>query len=342
MLGIERKEFPAMFSTLAVPLDGSPLAERALPYAIRMAQASQGRLILIRAALAPAPYMIDGSYWEQDQLEVVEEAEAYLREIAESIAGQVRGVEIAVPYGRAAAQILEAVAASKADGIVMATHGRTGLPHLLYGSVTEAVLASSSVPVFVVYARPGEAVAPAFSPTNARVLVTQDGSAYDAPAADAAIKLVGAQGEIVLVTVLPPPDHVARDEMGHVIAYLDQQEESDKLQAREYLTAIADQIRARGTQVRVKIDVRVGDPVSGIAMAAIDDSADVIVMATHGRTGIQRAVFGSVAGTVLRAGPTPVMLIHPHPETPISGTPERVESVEAKAQPVLGELAPLY
>ena len=63
----------------------------------------------------------------------------------------------------------------------MATHGRTGLPHLLYGSVTEAVLAHCTVPVFVVHARPGEEPAPPFTPYTAPVLVPQDGSTYDAP-----------------------------------------------------------------------------------------------------------------------------------------------------------------
>ncbi len=324
-----------MFSTLAVPLDGSPLAERALPYAIRMVQASQGRLILVRAAMAPPARTLDGATWEQDQADAIAEAETYLEQIAESVSGQVSKVEIATPYGRASTQILQTAEAFNADGIVMATHGRTGLPHLLYGSVTEAVLADSSIPIFVVYARPGEASSPTFSPKNARVLVTQDGSEFDAPAVDAAVKLVGPEGEIVLVTVIAPPDHVTRDEMGHVIAYLDQQEESDKLQAREYLTTIANQIRARGEPVQVKIDVRIGDPASGIAMSAIDISADAIVMATHGRTGIGRAVFGSVAGTVLRSATTPVVLVHPHAGKPVHGTPEPVA-------PALGDMAPLY
>jgi len=325
-----------MFSTLAVPLDGSPLAERALPYAIRMAQASQGRLILVRAALAPPPRTLDGASWEQDQAEAVEEAETYLKQIADSLAGQVASVEIAAPYGRASAQILEAAARFNAEGIVMATHGRTGLPHLLYGSVTEAVLADTSIPVFVVYARPGEPASPTFSPKSARVLVTQDGSEFDAAAVDAAIKLVGPEGEIILVSVIPPPERVTRDEVGHVIAYLDQQEESDKLQAREYLTTIAVQMRTRGATSQVKTDVRIGDPASGIAMAAIDESADVIVMATHGRTGIGRAVFGSVAGTVLRSAPTPVVLVHPHAgatATAAAAAPEEV--LEAGVAPPL-------
>jgi nucleotide-binding universal stress UspA family protein len=193
----------------------------------------------------------------------------------------------------------------------MATHGRTGFDHLLYGSVTEAVLAASEVPVFAVYARPGEAPPPPFSPETARVVVPQDGSAYDAPALAAALDMLGARGEITLVSVVKPPTAVELDENGRVLAYLDQQEEAHRLEARDYLTNIAAQLRSRARTIEVRVDVRVGDPTSGIAMAAIDATADLIVMATHGRTGIRRALLGSVAGTVLRTGYTPVLLVHP-------------------------------
>ena len=91
-----------------------------------------------------------------------------------------------------------------------------------------------------------------------------------------------------------------------MLAYLDQQEEALKREAREYLAGVAEPLRNGPTPLNVKIDVRLGDPASGIAMAALDTQADLIVMATHGRTGIQRAMLGSVAGTVLRTACTPV------------------------------------
>ena len=199
----------------------------------------------------------------------------------------------------------------------MTTHGRTGFDHLLHGSVTEAILARSNVPVFAVYARPGQAPAPTFSPANARLLVPQNGSEYDAPALRAAIDMLGPGGEIVLVTIAPSPEHVLRDDSGrHVLAYLDQQEEALTREAREYLAGVAEPLRTGPSPINVKTDVRVGDPASGIAMAALDKHADLIVMATHGRTGIKRAVLGSVAGTILRTVATPVVLVHPSVPTP--------------------------
>src|SRR4051794_3661281 len=112
-----------MFHTLIVPLDGSQVAERAVPYAIRLAQASHARLVLMQAVLAPPPMSVDGADLERNQLEAIEEARAYLTQMAESMSGQVAGVEIAFPYGRPTQKILEMIEAYQADGVVMTTHG---------------------------------------------------------------------------------------------------------------------------------------------------------------------------------------------------------------------------
>ena len=98
-----------------------------------------------------------------------------------------------------------------------------------------------------------------------------------------------------------------------VVAYLDQQEEARTREVRDYLNTVAEPLQNGASPVNVRIDVRLGDPVSGIAMGALDAQADLIVMATHGRTGISRAVLGSVAGTVLRTAATPVVLVRPSP-----------------------------
>jgi nucleotide-binding universal stress UspA family protein len=294
-----------MFSTLVVPLDGSQLAERAIPYAIRLAQASQARLVLTRAEHArPRPLL--------KSADAIAEARTYLTEVAESISGQVDGVSIAVVQGQPADEILEVIRAFRADGVVMTTHGRIGFDHLLHGSVTEALLARSNVPVFVVYARLGQAAVPSFSPERARLVVPQNASEYDAPALQAAINMLGFHGQIILVTVVAPPEHMLVDDAArHVLAYVDQQEEGRRRQARDWLTGVAEPLRRSPTSIDVKIDVRLGDPASGIVEAALDTQADLIVMATHGRTGIQRAMLGSVAGAVLRSACTPVMLVHP-------------------------------
>jgi nucleotide-binding universal stress UspA family protein len=299
-----------MFRTLLVPLDGSKLAEGALPYAIRLARAGQGHLVLLRAALTPPPGRLDGLDWEQEQLIAIKEAEDYLQRTAQTIDGV--PVDIAAPYGRAADTILKSVEQSNADAVIMVTHGRTGLPHLFYGSVTEAVLTRSTVPVLVLQPRAGDADECHFDPSTARLLVPLDGSAFDPPAVDTAVQALGAWGEITLVQVVGVPHEVKRDGNGHVLAYLDQQEAALTREAREYLNAVARGLRDRALPIRTRISVRMGEPAREIAMAAMTSGADLIVMATHGRTGLRRAVMGSVAGDVLRRSLTPVLLVHPH------------------------------
>jgi nucleotide-binding universal stress UspA family protein len=300
-----------MFRTLVVPLDGSELAERALPYAVQLAASGKGQLVLLRVALAPPPARLDGADWEQQQTDAVQEAEAYLTLIAQRVPAAVP-VNTSVPYGRAVPQILATVEQLGADGIVMATHGRTGMAHLLYGSVAEALQANSPVPVFLVFARPGEAPAPPFNPLTARAIVPLDGSAYAESALQTAADLIGPTGELVLVCVVEPPDQVVRDDFGRVVAYLDQQEEARTREARDYLARLAGQLGIQYPGIAVTLDIRIGEPASGIVIAAVDRAADLVVMATHGRTGFRRAVMGSVAGAVLRTGSTPVVLVGPH------------------------------
>jgi nucleotide-binding universal stress UspA family protein len=296
-----------MFSTLVVPIDGSELAERALPYAVRFAAERGGRLVLVRAALGPPPSGLD---WERQQQAVMEEASTYLAGVAEKVATRVP-VTIAPLYGHPADEILAAVGQFDADSIVMATHGRTGLAHLLYGSVAEAILARSPVPVFVIHARPGEAAAPPFNSASARILVPLDGSAFAETVLPAVLEIIGATGELVLSSVAAPPDHVERDDRGRVRAYLDQQEEGITREAFDYLRRVEAQLKHQRPNLRVMLDVRIGDPARDIAIAEIDRGADLVVMATHGRTGIRRAVLGSVAGAVLATGSVPVLLVSP-------------------------------
>lgn len=313
-----------MFRTLLVPLDGSELAERALPYATTLAVAARGKLVLVRVALAPPPATLDGATWVQEQSAAVAEAEQYLAEVAARLRGHVP-VQTHVPYGRATPRIQDSITELSADAVVMATHGRTGLRHLLVGSVAEEVISDSPVPVFVVHARPGEMPQPPFDPAQARVLVPLDGSPFAEAALTTAVELVESRGEMVLVHVVEPPGEVLRDEYGRVRVYLDQQEEALTRDARDYLHRIATRLVEQHPALHVSVEVRIGAPARGLIVAAVDRVVDMVVMASHGRTGIPRAIFGSVTGAVLRDGSTPVLVVHPRPPATPHAVPEPID-----------------
>jgi len=305
-----------MFRTLVVPLDGSQLAERSLPYAMRLAQTDEGRLVLVQAASAPVP---------AQKVNAVAGAQRYLTGVAESVATSIP-VETVVPFGRSANEILKAIGDYAADGVVMATHGRSGLPHLVIGSVAESILARSPVPVFLVHARPGSAPPEPFDPMAARLMVPLDGSSFAEAALEPAIKFLAPSGELILVCITYPPQELLMDDnRRQVLSYIDQQEEARSREAHEYLDGVTRRLRTTYPGMHVSIHTRMADDAPrGIIYAATEVAADLVVMATHGRTGLRRAVMGSVAGEVLRTGGTPLLLVGPgahHIQSVVIGGP---------------------
>lgn len=147
-----------MYKKILVPLDRSAGAEAALPVAADLARADQAVIRLLHVAPPPTAIVAEGrviAYADQESERLQHIWEVYLREAARQLAG-VR-VEYAVRFGEPAEEILEAARESGADLIAMATHGRSGVVRLMLGSVAEAVLRRSEVPVVLV--RHGLAVA---------------------------------------------------------------------------------------------------------------------------------------------------------------------------------------
>jgi nucleotide-binding universal stress UspA family protein len=83
-----------------------------------------------------------------------------------------------------------------------------------------------------------------------------------------------------------------------------------RTQAQQYLDGIATKLTERLGQP-VAAEVCLGDPTQVIADATHRQQADLVVMGTHGRTGLSRTVFGSVAGSVLRQAAAPLLLVRP-------------------------------
>ena len=134
-----------------VPMDFSPYAEHALDYAIALAQKLQARVTLLHVIQPPLIAGADMGVWPSPTFVVELEAaitsdmEGYLARVTDAgLTG-----EIVVIHGNPSQEILDTARQRQVDLIVMGTHGRTGLPHALLGSVAERVVRSAPCPVLV-------------------------------------------------------------------------------------------------------------------------------------------------------------------------------------------------
>jgi len=144
----EERRHAMKLTRILVPLDGSALAEAALPDAASLAGA-ESELILVRAAEART---IPGGDPVEAQVKVVRVAEEYLAGVAARL--ESRGspsVKTTVWYGPAASAIVDAARLLRADLIVMSTHGRSGLGRLVLGSVAESVLRGTTTPILLLH-----------------------------------------------------------------------------------------------------------------------------------------------------------------------------------------------
>jgi nucleotide-binding universal stress UspA family protein len=110
--------------------------------------------------------------------------------------------------------------------------------------------------------------------------------------------------QVVLLRVLVPVPPMAVEGTRQVVI---EDFAKHRAEADEYLAAMAGELRAKG--VRVTTDVRRGEPVAQILAGAQEAEADLIAMTTHGRSGLGRLLFGSVAEAVLRQAEMPVFLM---------------------------------
>jgi nucleotide-binding universal stress UspA family protein len=292
-----------MYHTILVPLDGSAFSERALPMATTLARALRAQVILVRAASAA---VFPGTDPTEAQVQAVEEAQAYLSALAAGLSEHDLNIEVAVPYGDAAESILLEIGLRSADLVVMCTHGRSGLGRWIYGSVAEQVLAHSPAPVLLV--RPtGEVATLTPEPEQTTLLVPLDGSAFAETALPHTAALARAFGGTILLLCAVEPPMVPYTYQGVSLAPGASMEIARE--AESYLEQVAQRLRSAGLSVLTV--VREGWPADVIAYRGPALGPSLIVMATHGRTGVARLLLGSVALEVVRRSPLPVMLIRP-------------------------------
>jgi nucleotide-binding universal stress UspA family protein len=303
--------------SVLVPLDGSESAERALAYAAELATAAGARLVLIRTAGADDHRLSQGADGGQP-----DEAQVYLQDLRSRLEQTGLVAEIAVPSGHAPAALLAEMDRQHPDLIVMTTHGRSSPRHQLLGSVAEAVVALGRAPVLLVRASSADALSkPALA--GHRLLVPLDGSALGEAALPVAVHLARVlKSELVLFRTvvkssLPyavPTELMTDPDVDVQLAW---DPGMDVKSAEASLTWIADRLRHHAPDVTIHSRVEVGDVVERIRAidsappAGAEPRIGLIVMATHGRTGLSQALLGSTARTVLLGTEHPLVVVHP-------------------------------
>ena len=310
-----------MFSTVLVPLDGSPAAATALPAARALALAFGAQVSLLRVVRRPVA-LLDGHADE------IREAAAYLDGLARELSASDLRVRTHVRSGEVAEAILAEIAERHVDLVVMATRGHSGVVRAVLGSVASEVLSRSPVPVVLLRAEGRRLSA------IERVLVPVDGSAGGALALGAATRLAHATGAhlTLLQVVTPIPVWTYDASAGFSFGqHIDPDRDTAALAgARRYVDDLVDQLRER--EVYADGLAMLGDVPRTIARTALDISADLIVMSTRAHTGPARAVLGSVADAVVRLAEAPVLLLR-HGSASAAGSAAGRAELAASGEP---------
>jgi nucleotide-binding universal stress UspA family protein len=224
-------------------------------------------------------------------------------ELAEEVAGLARDglhVEPDAVIGRPASVIIDTARADRADAIVMGSRGRGPIATMVLGSVSAEVSGHAPCPVIV-----------ARRPTMERVMIAVDGSDMTDRVVQAVIDLgcfVGRRLEVVAVAPSPVPGAGIMLGGGYAVpAWFEEGVEAAREAMAATATAAAATFRAAGFEVSWSVPL--GDPASTLVDHAVTSHADAIVVGTHGRTGIDRLLIGSVARNVLVHAHTSVVVI---------------------------------
>lgn len=314
-----------MFQRILVPLDGSAQAERAVPLAARLARATGGSLVLLRAVTHSHDAIIS-VLQSPDKVEANLEAQhaqavSYLTHLANTPELADLGTALEVTDSYPAQTILSAARLEQVDSIVLCSHGTTGLTHWALGSVAQKVARQSRVPVLLLREQSSiDALLHApTSPRPLRALVALDGS----PRAEAvllpAASLIAAlsaptYGELLLVLVLTKFEQEIEIRNGSG--------KSIKQHAEAYLETVKQRLipRLGPLQVRILSSVVLGTEAASTLLKIAEKEDDwetggcnVIAMTTHGRGGTALWVLGSVTERVLETTTHPLLIVRSQP-----------------------------
>ena len=233
---------------------------------------------------------------------------------------------------RAAPAILDYARDHEIDLVVMGTHGRRGVRRMLMGSTAEEVVRLSECPVFTVGGQSeGEDGSCSGVWAVRRVVAPVDFSDAAADAARHAAALAAAYGARLDLLFVVDTALVASATVPFVGSF---QVSTDEVRrnAEEGLQALARKLEEEFPGVgAVGVEVRVGRPATAVAAFAAERGADLLVIGTHGRSGMSRLLMGSVAEEVVRTAPCPVFTVKTHGRRVLEARQEAARAESASA-----------
>ncbi|HEY33596.1 MAG TPA: universal stress protein [Dehalococcoidia bacterium] len=301
-----------MYKRMLVPLEGSKLAESAITYAADFAGRLDLDVVLLHVC---RPILREYAPMRRMYIEHAAEVTGQkIKHVQEKLGGgkEVKAVEIRgeLVIGYPAEEILRYADENKADIILMTTHGYSGLLRWAMGSVADKVLRASRVPVFLARVDSTEEI------TDTRwlpriIIVPLDGSELAEavlPHVETLARQRGAElEEIVLLKVCEYPFVAVEYPEDDGTRYINWAIEQCKNVSKEYLTRVKK--RLEDTGLKISIEVLMGNTADEIIDYTKQNPCNLIVMSTHGRSGVGRWVFGSVANKILHGVSNPVFLV---------------------------------
>lgn len=307
-----------MYHRVLVPLDGSELAEVVIPYAEELAGRLDLELFLLHVC---EPHRSESQFMCQSYVEhVAEIAKTQSREI-QAKTGSPKGSKVVearseVVTGHPAEEIINYANKNDVDLILMATHGRSGVRRWMLGSVADKVLRVSQWPIWLVRAAIPEEIVRDEWPRRT-MLVPLDGSKLAEsvlPHVEALAKQRGTElVNVVLLSVFEePPVNADYPEASMNLTWNEHVKrirEYFKQEAERYLMGVQKRLTSAG--LKVGSEVLMGNPADEIISYAHKNHPNLVVMTTHGRSGIVRWAYGSVADKVLHGVSSPIFMVRP-------------------------------
>lgn len=322
-VGLSRGEDQAGCGELTIrhallPLDGSPLAECALPWAVAVAQALGARMTILRVLERPAissatSHHHDAVDWEMRRAE----AQSQLGRIDRDLKARGLTSSVELLEGRPAEQIINFARALHVDLVVLSSHGEGGLTGWALSSTALMVVARTHASLLVVPAHSAEGQRVGELRLR-RILVPLDCS----PRAECVLPLATAlahahDAELILAHVVPEPEIPRRlPPSAEDLAVGSQLTERNRLEGERYLGGLRE--RLGGQHVRVSTRLVVSSR-RAHAIRAMADEADVelVMVSAHGRTGDARERYGNVAARLFEQATRPLIVLQdlgPWPE----------------------------